>query len=116
MMAYQMSWLGWTGTVICLVHLARAGPAAIPLVNAWITGVIGVAAYTYAQPVHVHWQHGYVWAASLLGLWSMALVTMVLLAQAPKQWRSRPAGSLLAGIYSLNVGLGAWGYWLRIVS
>lgn len=107
---YQMPIWGWGLTLVCLLHLSKSGRGALPLTFVWINAVIWVAAFQYATPVGFVWRNAKYWAASLMGLWIMATVIALSIANVPRVFNSTHTSHrsilLTATLMSCGLGLG----------
>jgi len=73
MAAFQVPWPIWLGTLSVTLHLICSGPAAIVLSEAWVVGVMFVAAASKAWAdvwgSHVPDENAQLWAKGLLLIW-----------------------------------------------
>lgn len=103
-------WLTWAGTQAIVIHLAWVGFDAVAIAIAWIIALIWAGAFAYTWPHSIPWVGIAPWAGALAGAWVLALVLVLLLAQAQKVFAAigvrTQAFWLLFAIASVGLGLG----------
>lgn len=117
LIAFRAFPLVWLGTLIVILHLAKAGTEAIVLANAWVLGVVFTAVLQKTWPVflggYIPKKNAPLWAVVMMLLWFLAIAFIVVLAFARRKlqkmgWNNRQASLILV----ILAGIGLMGGWL----
>ncbi|CAN1210558.1 hypothetical protein TUMEXPCC7403_10205 [Tumidithrix helvetica PCC 7403] len=100
--AYNASWVAWFVTLAVLVHLSKAGSAAIAVATTWIVLLVGTGALAWAYPKNFPPRGGPTVAWTLLLAWIFALVLVLLLAFAKRPLQAIGLGKK-QGFYCLVI-------------
>ena len=107
----KVPWLTWVGTQAVTMHLALVGFDAVAIAIAWIVGLVWAGVFSYAWPQSIHWSGVKVWCITLAVAWFLALMLILILAQAQRAIASvglskTKAFWLLSIVTSVGLGLG----------